>query len=1166
MSSYSFGPVVGSGDHRTRDPLSNPHDMNGARPETAARRVQIQAIPHSTTSADALDQRNDMSRADNRSIRSGSEDSTNTDGLPYGMPSAINGRPLEHRHTAPTSQDVRVSDTDATPEGRKASGLRAALASKFAAKKKPKDFRTTVAVNSKRQQHQLESLMSQDRGDSGKSSLGPMVGGKPVGHPMSFHHVEHLSPTEIAPKMPLINGLQQLNKPMEMPTKVAPTSERRLKFRNFKPASLLTKPSKASLGDSASINAGNGAKGAVTLRGKPIGAPSGFHHVEHMSPTEYSMQQYHLFNHRQQQTEIVSVLQQNNSQAGSNNERRRAPSAAAKNEKITYRGLPLSGPVTFEHVEHMSPNEYKSHLETTVRKESVAAATANVDTLLQPRASADAATPEPDFNANFSTDLDTNFGMDAASAASDSAERSSGDRPHLAALQHTSQTVRPSASDLGMGKPRKMSSAMLKELQASAEQQPQGNSDSNKARAGMIKVKQISSPFNVQHDVHISVEDLDDIMHQVPETWKPYISPARSPESEHRSSEANDTSSQAPQTPIYEEMTSRRRRSTGEGEAMLTQMAHSRFAAPNANGPGLSGPSTPGWLPHIVPVSSPTNQSPSGHRGQRIVSGGSTGALDTTPVRRISHMSAADVMSASVPRASTPVSAPIRRSISGDDNRNAITAYTYDAPDTPQSAAARIVSATEPCANTWIDSRGENEGTHAILREKNSNDSPKYHNANIVEVRKSEGVPVASGAAHAKWIKRKSRAVSTLGTAMLAKHISKTDIPVPTLMHDKRHTLSPDATSVAARAKADAIARLESNAHTPSTIISSIPPTSPGYTMDGELDSKKSAAHSSSSRNGEPRAGTSSGKSSKKRRENYGELEEYAEGESGNVFITTRKSTTGKRTRGEHVAVKVVPKSAKTRYRKLRTELKILRRIRSHHVVRFYEYFSIDDSVWIIYEFMGRGSITDLLAGYPEIRMPAITISYVMHEVLTALAYLHERHIIHCDVRSDNVLIDDKGQVKLADFSSAVYLEPDQTSAQKSSLGAIYWMAPELARGAGYSPSTDAWASGSLLYEMLEGQPPYIEYPDIKVLELSHTNGMPKLSNPDACDPSLVELMHLCTAITPSDRPPAARLRKHESVISQDSTQCAKLMIDFVLQVESLEVDEEDDADSAVAP
>ncbi|KAJ2470333.1 hypothetical protein EV174_006127, partial [Coemansia sp. RSA 2320] len=47
------------------------------------------------------------------------------------------------------------------------------------------------------------------------------------------------------------------------------------------------------------------------------------------------------------------------------------------------------------------------------------------------------------------------------------------------------------------------------------------------AKAGISKARQISSPFNVQHDVHISVEDLDDIMQQVPDTWKPYISPAR---------------------------------------------------------------------------------------------------------------------------------------------------------------------------------------------------------------------------------------------------------------------------------------------------------------------------------------------------------------------------------------------------------------------------------------------------------------------------------------------------------------------------------------------------------------------------------------------------------------------------------------------------------------
>ncbi|KAJ2821646.1 hypothetical protein IWW50_004557 [Coemansia erecta] len=504
-------------------------------------------------------------------------------------------------------------------------------------------------------------------------------------------------------------------------------------------------------------------------------------------------------------------------------------------------------------------------------------------------------------------------------------------------------------------------------------------------------------------------------------------------------------------------------------------------------------------------------------------------------------MSTTDVVS-SEPRVRTPVSAPIRTSMHDESSSpSTVPAASHSsvAPDTPQSAA--------PC----VERADTNDGSRSWDNDDNHEEeaSPQSEAASTANTETAEGM-------HAKWIKRKSRVMSTLGVALLAKGISKITVPVPTLVppSEKRHTMSPDSMSVAALAKADAIARLEMNA-TPPISTNSLPPTNPFRALASEQAPAKVAASNSTRSEGRP--GTTSGKSSKKRRENYGELEEYAEGESGSIFLATRKATAGKRPRGEYVAVKVVPKSAKARYRKLRTELKILRRIRSQHVVRFYEYFSIDDSVWIVYEFMGRGSITDLLAGYPEIRMPAIAISYTMHEVLTALAYLHERHIVHCDVRSDNVLIDDKGHVKLADFSSAVYLEADQTSVQKTSLGAIYWMAPELAKGAGYSASTDVWAAGSLLYEMLEGQPPYIEYPDIKVIELSHANGMPALTSPDACDASLVELMMQCTAVAPGDRQPASRLRKHESVISQDASQCAQLMVDFVLQVESLE-DQED--------
>ncbi|KAJ2774920.1 hypothetical protein IWQ56_000361 [Coemansia nantahalensis] len=691
------------------------------------------------------------------------------------------------------------------------------------------------------------------------------------------------------------------------------------------------------------------------------------------------------------------------------------------------------------------------------------------------------------------------------------------------------------------------------------------------ARAGITKVREIGTPFNVQHDVHISVEDLDDLMHQVPETWKPYISPHLSPKSQHYSSENQDSLESAPRTPIYEEMTANRRRSTGNDEQLTLQLARVRLGADSA------GPSTPGWLPHIVSVASPGTVTPRGFRKSRTASSNSASAL--VAGHRASHMSAtaaataavASASAATIPRVPTPVSAPIRADHGGP---------AYGAPGTPQSAIARIGDAMPPAGATSWDTdddndgdgsspgRGHNSASAAAAAATTTTHAPTIATLAAAAAAPAGDEPLAAGAAHAKWIKRKSRAVSTLSTAMMARHVSKVAVPavpVPTLVADphRRYIMSPDRPSSAAQAKAAAIARLEMNAAPSAT--SSLPPAD-------DLHERRIAGRHSSHRRGsgsEPRPATTatvtSGKSSKKRRENYGELEEYAEGESGNVYITTRKASSGKRARGEHVAVKVVPKTAKARYRKLRSELKVLRRLRSQHVVRFFEYFSIDDCVWIVYEFMGRGSITDLLAGYPEIRMPTITIAYTMHEVLTALAYLHERQIVHCDLRSDNVLIDDKGQVKLADFSSAVYLEDGQTSAVKPALGAIYWLAPELAKGAGYSASTDVWAAGALLYEMLDGRPPYIEYPDIKVLELAHANGMPKLTSPDACDPALVDLMRMCAAVDPAARPSAARLRKHESVLTPEAAHCSKLMIDFVLQVESLEADS-DGADGMDSP
>ncbi|KAJ2737183.1 hypothetical protein IW152_000204 [Coemansia sp. BCRC 34962] len=328
--------------------FSSQYEHGDAPSAMAPRRVQIQAIPHSTTmSSDTLVPKPRVSvTTDEPSEFSSCE-----------LPSADNGQPQ------------RDSDSN---ENRKSTGLRAALASKFTPKKKSKDM-SRLSVNTKRQQHQLESLISLSRASDDNEALGPTVRGQPVGHPMSFQHVEHLSPTLIKPKLALINSPDLYKSSTTQPkSSLAEAVEKKSHFRSLKPASLLTKSSKQSLNGSDSAS---GADSTVRMvGGRPIGAPTGFKHVDHLSPDEYSTQQYQLLNHRQQQQEIVSVLSQASVGSGSgsgsggsngSSERPKTRGMAGPNSslpKITYRGLPVSGPITFEHVEHISPKDYHVQL------------------------------------------------------------------------------------------------------------------------------------------------------------------------------------------------------------------------------------------------------------------------------------------------------------------------------------------------------------------------------------------------------------------------------------------------------------------------------------------------------------------------------------------------------------------------------------------------------------------------------------------------------------------------------------------------------------------------------------------------------------------------------------------------------------------------------------
>jgi serine/threonine protein kinase len=214
----------------------------------------------------------------------------------------------------------------------------------------------------------------------------------------------------------------------------------------------------------------------------------------------------------------------------------------------------------------------------------------------------------------------------------------------------------------------------------------------------------------------------------------------------------------------------------------------------------------------------------------------------------------------------------------------------------------------------------------------------------------------------------------------------------------------------------------------------------------------------------------------------YGGMKKLGQGASGIVYSATDKRN------GRKVALKIAPTNELA---ELTNEIGLQMLSVHDNIVEFIEAFQGEDDVCIVMELMQGGSLTDCV----DVKrpMPEQTIAYVCKKMLMALAFMHREFRLHRDIKSDNVLINFEGHVKVADFGFAINLTSDQVK-RTSVVGTPYWMAPELIRGQEYDSKVDIWSLGITAIEMAEGEPPLLNEPPLRALLLITTNKAPTLN------------------------------------------------------------------------
>lgn len=263
---------------------------------------------------------------------------------------------------------------------------------------------------------------------------------------------------------------------------------------------------------------------------------------------------------------------------------------------------------------------------------------------------------------------------------------------------------------------------------------------------------------------------------------------------------------------------------------------------------------------------------------------------------------------------------------------------------------------------------------------------------------------------------------------------------------------------------------------------------------------------------------------------------------------------------GKQAAVKMIVMEDGEDFSDVENEISILEECHQENIVAYYGAFMKEKTMWIAMEMCGGGAVSDMYNALQS-GLAECEIAVIMHYSCVGLDYLHHIHKVHRDIKGGNILLNDAGEVKLADLGVSASLT-STLAKRKSFIGTPYWIAPEIIAVEmkmgpdGYNVKCDVWSLGITAIELAEMAPPMFDLHPMRALYLIPKNKPPKLADKKKWSKDFHDWLDKALTKNPTKRPDAITLTKHAWSKFKDS-HGVKCLADLVHRAKSMSKDED---------